>query len=387
MTISREAVLETLRLVIDPATGRDIVSSGLVTGLTVRGDQVGFVLEVEPAAARTKEPLRAAAEKAVSAMPGVKAVTVVLTAERPPEAAHAHAHAPAHAPARTPGQTPGHGRPGGQTQGQTRPSGIAQVERIIAVASGKGGVGKSTVAANLALSLAHLGLTVGLLDADIYGPSVPKLLGINRKPETDGKMLQPLEAFGIKAMSIGMLVDTDTAMIWRGPMATSALMQMMTDVAWGALDVLVLDMPPGTGDIQLTLAQRTPLAGAVIVSTPQDLALIDARKAVTMFRQVNVPVLGVVENMSTFVCPHCGNPSHIFGHGGARETAAQIGVPFLGEIPLPLEVRECSDKGHPVVVCDPASTAGGAILAIADQVLASFDAEPQKPLPAIRIVD
>ncbi|MGK2284961.1 Mrp/NBP35 family ATP-binding protein [Pedomonas sp. V897] len=387
MTISREAVLETLRLVIDPATGRDIVSSGLVTGLTVRGDQVGFVLEVEPAAARTKEPLRAAAEKAVSAMPGVKAVTVVLTAERPPEAAHAHAHAPAHAPARTPGQTPGHGRPGGQTQGQTRPSGIAQVERIIAVASGKGGVGKSTVAANLALSLAHLGLTVGLLDADIYGPSVPKLLGINRKPETDGKMLQPLEAFGIKAMSIGMLVDTDTAMIWRGPMATSALMQMMTDVAWGALDVLVLDMPPGTGDIQLTLAQRTPLAGAVIVSTPQDLALIDARKAVTMFRQVNVPVLGVVENMSTFVCPHCGNPSHIFGHGGARETAAQIGVPFLGEIPLTLEVRECSDKGHPVVVCDPASTAGGAILAIADQVLASFDAEPQKPLPAIRIVD
>ena len=387
MTISREAVLETLRLVIDPATGRDIVSSGLVTGLTVRGDQVGFVLEVEPAAARTKEPLRAAAEKAVSAMPGVKAVTVVLTAERPPEAAHAHAHAPAHAPARTPGQTPGHGRPGGQTQGQTRPSGIAQVERIIAVASGKGGVGKSTVAANLALSLAHLGLTVGLLDADIYGPSVPKLLGINRKPETDGKMLQPLEAFGIKAMSIGMLVDTDTAMIWRGPMATSALMQMMTDVAWGALDVLVLDMPPGTGDIQLTLAQRTPLAGAVIVSTPQDLALIDARKAVTMFRQVNVPVLGVVENMSTFVCPHCGSPSHIFGHGGARETASQIGVPFLGEIPLTMQVRECSHKGHPVVVCDPSSMAGGSFLAIADQVLAGFDTVNQKPLPAIPMVD
>ncbi|MCH8684591.1 Mrp/NBP35 family ATP-binding protein [Pedomonas mirosovicensis] len=386
MTISREAVLDTLRSVIDPATGRDIVSSGLVTGLTVRGEQVGFILEVEPAAARTKEPLREAAENAVRAMPGVKAVTVVLTAERPPEEARAAAHGHA-APAQH--GSAGRGAPSQQPaqHGSARPAGIAQVERIIAVASGKGGVGKSTVAANVALSLAHLGLNVGLLDADIYGPSVPKLLGINQKPETDGKMLQPLEAFGIKAMSIGMLVDTDTAMIWRGPMATSALMQMMADVAWGPLDVLVLDMPPGTGDIQLTLAQRTPLSGALIVSTPQDLALIDARKAVTMFRQVKVPVLGIVENMSTFVCPHCGTSSHIFGHGGAWETAAQIGVPFLGEVPLTMQVRECSDKGHPVVVCDPASTAGGAFLAIADQVLASFDTVNQKSLPIIRLMD
>ena len=381
MTLTRELILDTLRSVVDPATGRDIVTSGLVTGVTVRGDQVGFVLEVDPAAARTKEPLRAAAENAVRALPGVRSATVVMTAERPSEEARAtgpgHGH-PSH----------GHAHARGH-QGQLRPegSGIAQVGRIIAVASGKGGVGKSTVAANLALGLAHLGLDVGLLDADIYGPSVPKLLGLNKKPEMEGDKLRPLEAFGIKAMSIGLLVEESAAMIWRGPMATSALMQMMTDVAWGPLDVLVLDMPPGTGDIQLTLAQRTPLAGAVVVSTPQDLALIDARKAVTMFQKVNVPILGVVENMSTFVCPTCGSASHIFGHGGARDAASEIGVPFLGEVPLTMQVRECSDSGHPVIVCNPASTAGGAFLAIADEVAAGFDTVRQKPLPAIHMVD
>lgn len=381
MTLTREIVLDTLRSVVDPSTGRDIVTSGLVTGLTIRGDQVGFVLEVDPAGGRTKEPLRAAAENAVRALPGIAGVTVVMTAERPSEEARATG--------------PGHGHPGhGHAharghQGQLRPegSGIAQVGRIIAVASGKGGVGKSTVAANLALGLAHLGLDVGLLDADIYGPSVPKLLGLNKKPEMEGSKLRPLEAFGIKAMSIGLLVETEAAMIWRGPMATSALMQMMTDVAWGPLDVLVLDMPPGTGDIQLTLAQRVPVSGAVIVSTPQDMALIDARKAVTMFQKVNVPILGVVENMSTFVCPECGNASHIFGHGGARDAASEIGVPFLGEVPLTMQVRECSDSGHPVVVCNPASTAGGAFLAIADEVAAGFDTVRQKPLPAIQMVD
>lgn len=373
MTLNREIILDTLRSVIDPATGRDIVASGFVTGVTIRGDQVGFVLEVDPAAGRTKEPLREAAERAVRALPGVAGVTVVMTAERPSEAARS-------------GTSPssGHGGHGAPSQ---EPSGIAQVGRIIAVASGKGGVGKSTVAANLALGLAHLGLDVGLLDADIYGPSVPKLLGLNKKPETDGKKLRPLEAFGIKAMSIGLLVEESAAMIWRGPMATSALMQMMTDVAWGPLDVLVLDMPPGTGDIQLTLAQRTPLAGAVVVSTPQDLALIDARKAVTMFQKVNVPILGVVENMSTFVCPSCGSASHIFGHGGARDAASEIGVPFLGEVPLTMQVRECSDSGHPVIVCNPASTAGGAFLAIADEVAAGFETVRQKPMPAIHMVD
>ena len=373
MTLNREIILDTLRSVTDPATGRDIVASGFVTGVTIRGDQVGFVLEVDPAAGRTKEPLREAAERAVRALPGVAGVTVVMTAERPSEAARS-------------GTSPssGHGGHGAPSQ---EPSGIAQVGRIIAVASGKGGVGKSTVAANLALGLAHLGLDVGLLDADIYGPSVPKLLGLNKKPETDGKKLRPLEAFGIKAMSIGLLVEESAAMIWRGPMATSALMQMMTDVAWGPLDVLVLDMPPGTGDIQLTLAQRTPLAGAVVVSTPQDLALIDARKAVTMFQKVNVPILGVVENMSTFVCPSCGSASHIFGHGGARDAASEIGVPFLGEVPLTMQVRECSDSGHPVIVCNPASTAGGAFLAIADEVAAGFETVRQKPMPAIHMVD
>lgn len=377
MTLTREIILDTLRSVVDPATGRDIVSSGLVTGLTIRNDQVGFVLEVNPAAASAMEPLRAQAEAAVRAVPGVKNVTVVMTAEREPGSAP------------TPTQVrPGRGghRHGPQSAGP-QSSGIAQVGKIIAVASGKGGVGKSTVAANLALSLAHLGLDVGLLDADIYGPSVPKLLGLNKKPEAEGNKLRPLEAFGIKAMSIGLLVETDTAMIWRGPMATSALMQMMTDVAWGPLDVLVLDMPPGTGDIQLTLAQRVPVSGAVVVSTPQDMALIDARKAVTMFQKVNVPILGVVENMSTFVCPECGSASHIFGHGGARDAATEIGVPFLGEIPLTMQVRECSDNGHPIVVCNPASTAGGAFLAIADEVAAGFDTVRQKPLPSIQMVD
>lgn len=373
MTLTREIILDTLRSVVDPATGRDIVTSGLVTGVTIRGNQVGFVLEVDPAGGRTKEPLRAAAESAVRALPGVGNVTVVMTAERPSDEARGTSPAASHA--------------AGHTSPSKGSSGIAQVGRIIAVASGKGGVGKSTVAANLALGLAHLGLDVGLLDADIYGPSVPKLLGLNKKPEMEGGKLRPLEAFGIKAMSIGLLVEESAAMIWRGPMATSALMQMMTDVAWGPLDVLVLDMPPGTGDIQLTLAQRTPLAGAVVVSTPQDLALIDARKAVSMFQKVNVPILGVVENMSTFVCPSCGHASHIFGHGGARDAASEIGVPFLGEVPLTLQVRECSDSGHPVIVCNPASTAGGAFLAIADEVAAGFETVRQKPLPAIYMVD
>ena len=227
------------------------------------------------------------------------------------------------------------------------------MKSIIAVASGKGGVGKSTVAVNLALGLSALGLKVGLLDADIYGPSVPRLLAIKDKPRSDGKTLQPIERFGLKAMSIGFLVNEDTPMIWRGPMVMSALTQMLGDVAWAPLDVLVVDMPPGTGDAQLTLAQRVPLKGAIIVSTPQDLALIDARKGLAMFKTTAVPVLGIVENMSTFVCPHCGKESHIFGHGGARETAAQLGVDFLGEIPLVMSIRETSDAGTPIVAKEP----------------------------------
>ena len=218
------------------------------------------------------------------------------------------------------------------------------------MASGKGGVGKSTVAVNLALGLARLGLKVGLLDADIYGPSLPRLLGIPHKPDSDGKKIKPIEKFGIKTMSIGFLVKEDEAMIWRGPMVQSALTQMLNDVLWAPLDVLVLDMPPGTGDAQLTIAQRVPLKGAVIVSTPQDIALIDAKKGIAMFNKTAVPILGMVENMSVFVCPDCGHAHHIFGHGGARETAAKMGVPFLGEIPLVPLIRESSDDGEPVMV-------------------------------------
>ena len=371
---SREQVLAALRTIRDPDSGQDIVSAGLVGGLTIRDGHVGFMIEVDPAAARTREPLRAAAEQVLRALPGVARATVVLTAERPA----ADARRPA-APAATPAGAP--------TKDGGKGGGAAQVRAIVAVGSGKGGVGKSTVAANLALALAAGGLAVGLLDADIYGPSVPKLLGLKGKPETDGELLKPMTAHGIKAMSIGSLLkDDDTAMIWRGPMATSALMQLINDVAWGPLDVLVLDLPPGTGDIQLTLAQRVKLAGAVVVSTPQDLALIDARKAIAMFAKVNVPVLGVVENMSSFLCPHCGGESHIFGHGGAARTAAELGVPFLGEVPLVMAVREGSDSGRPVVVADPASVPAQAFQAIGGRVAEALQVAP-KPLPAFRFTN
>jgi ATP-binding protein involved in chromosome partitioning len=261
-------------------------------------------------------------------------------------------------------------------------SGIEGVASVIAVASGKGGVGKSTVAVNLALGLAKLGLKVGLLDADIYGPSVPRLLSITHKPETDGHKLQPIEKLGIKAMSIGFLVAEDSPMIWRGPMVQSALMQMMNDVAWAPLDVLVIDMPPGTGDAQLTIAQRVPLKGAVIVSTPQDIALIDARKGIAMFEKTQVPVLGIVENMSMFICPHCGHESHIFGHGGARAEAEKMNVTFLGEVPLVPLIRETSDAGKPVVASHPNGAEAQAFLAIATQVAQKI-AAPSRRAPKI----
>jgi ATP-binding protein involved in chromosome partitioning len=303
--------------------------------------------------------LRAAAEKAVRALPGVLSVTAVLTAHQdsqdgPP---HSHTHKPA---------------PPQPRQPPAPPQGIPGVGQIIAVASGKGGVGKSTVAVNLALGLARLGLNVGLLDADIYGPSVPRLLGITQKPDSDGKKLKPIVKFGLKTMSIGFLVKEDEAMIWRGPMVQSALTQMIADVSWAPLDVLVLDMPPGTGDAQLTIAQRVPLKGAVIVSTPQDIALIDARKGIAMFQKTQVPILGVVENMSVFVCPDCGHAHHIFGHGGARETADKLGAPFLGEIPLVAKVRELSDAGTPVMVTDPDGPEAKAFLAVAEKVAAGL---------------
>jgi ATP-binding protein involved in chromosome partitioning len=362
--ISEAAVLQALKAVKDPARGQDIVSLGMVSGLIIKDGNVGFAIEVDPRQGAAMEPLRKAAEKAVHDLAGVTSVTAVLTAERAPQgsgggggggggAGAAHAKAPGQAgPAKGPAGTM-----------------IPGVRSIVAVASGKGGVGKSTVTTNLALGLARLGLKVGVLDADIYGPSQPRMLGISGRPTSpDGKRLNPMENYGIKCMSMGFLVAEDTPMIWRGPMVQSALQQMLRDVEWGELDILVVDMPPGTGDAQLTMAQQVPLTGAVIVSTPQDIALLDARKGLNMFRKVDVPVLGIVENMSVFVCPNCGHESHIFSHGGARREAERLGMEFLGEIPLHIEIRETSDSGRPVVVSRPEAPNAQAFCAIATRV-------------------
>jgi ATP-binding protein involved in chromosome partitioning len=298
--------------------------------------------------------VRKAAEMAVRAVPGVLSAMVALTGER-----SAGGRAPTAPPAgrAVPRPPPAGGVPPPRQAGPPQPgqqSGVPGVEAIIAVASGKGGVGKSTTAVNLALGLRDLGLKVGILDADIYGPSIPKLLAVRGKPQTiGGTRLRPMDGYGLKVMSIGFLIEEETPMIWRGPMVMSALTQMLREVEWGALDVMVVDMPPGTGDAQLTMAQQVPLKGAVIVSTPQDLALVDARRGIAMFRRVNVPVLGIVENMSYFLCPECGARADVFGHGGARHEAERQGVPFLGEVPLHMQIREKSDAGLPVVATDP----------------------------------
>ncbi|GAB4239546.1 MAG: Mrp/NBP35 family ATP-binding protein [Kiloniellaceae bacterium] len=358
--ISEAVVLDALRAVKDPSKGEDIVTLGMVSGLIIKDGNVGFAIEVDPRQGAAMEPLRKAAEKAVYDLAGVTSVTAVLTAERSAPAGQAAPQAG--------------GKPSGQGAAQGSPQGpggamIPGIRSIIAVASGKGGVGKSTVTTNLALSLAQQGLKVGVLDADIYGPSQPRMLGISGRPTSpDGKILNPMENYGIKCMSMGFLVAEDTPMIWRGPMVQSALQQMLRDVDWGELDVLVVDMPPGTGDAQLTMAQQVPLTGAVIVSTPQDIALLDARKGLNMFRKVDVPVLGIIENMSVFVCPNCGHESHIFSHGGARREAERLGMEFLGEIPLDIEIRETSDGGRPVVVSKPDAPNAQAFAAIARRV-------------------
>ena len=333
MTSITEKMIEAaLRQVQDPDRGQDIISLHMVTGLQIKNGHVVFAIEVDPKRGPALESLRQAAESAVREVPGVSGVQAVLTAER------------VKAVAATPD-------PHGMGK---NPVLALPIRHIVAVASGKGGVGKSTVAVNLAVALSQQGLKVGLLDADIYGPSVPRLTGLAEKPKQDDSgQLIPLEAYGLKIMSIGFMVENETPMIWRGPMVQTAIYQMLRDVVWGTtdapLDILIVDMPPGTGDAQLTMAQKVPLAGAVIVSTTQDLALIDARKGIEMFRQVKVPILGLVENMSVFVCPNCSHESHIFGHGGARNEAAKIGVPFLGEIPLHADIRMMSDAGTPVV--------------------------------------
>ncbi len=342
-------VLKALGKVSGP-DGAPLPASGKLSEIVATDGKVFFSITVEASAVKAWETVRERAEAAVRAVPGVTSVMVALTAERaggsvaaprpqPPPAAAARPH--------------GGTAPGAPARG---PAGIPGVGAIIAVASGKGGVGKSTTAVNLALGLRDLGLKVGILDADIYGPSMPKLLAIREKPQTiGGNRLKPIERHGMPVMSIGFLIEEETPMIWRGPMVMSALTQMLREVEWGTLDVMVVDMPPGTGDAQLTMAQQVPLKGAVIVSTPQDLALADARRGIAMFRRVNVPVLGIVENMSTFVCPHCGTRSDIFGHGGARHEAERLGVPFLGEVPLDIAIREQSDAGAPVVASAPDS--------------------------------
>ena len=349
MSTSKDDVLAALGRIASPE-GVPLPATGKLSDIVVANGKVFFSITVDAGAVEAWEAIRERAQKAVAALPGVQSVMVALTAERIGSAARGAPSRPQASPAARPrpGAPPGPAAPS--------PAGIPGVAAIIAIASGKGGVGKSTTAVNLALALRELGLKVGILDADIYGPSMPKLLAIRERPQAiGGNRLRPIERFGMPVMSIGFLIEEETPMIWRGPMVMSALTQMLREVEWGALDVMVVDMPPGTGDAQLTMAQQVPLKGAVIVSTPQDLALIDARRGIAMFRRVNVPVLGIVENMSTFVCPQCGTRSDIFGHGGARREAERLGVPFLGEVPLDIAIREKSDSGSPVVATAPDS--------------------------------
>ncbi len=378
MPLGKDDVAAALAQVAAP-DGRPLPQTGRLSDIVVSDGKVFFSINVEANAVAQWEPVRKAAEAAVRALPGIKSAMVALTAERATSAG------------RTTSQGAARPQQGAAARGgaaaQPAATGVPGVDAIIAVASGKGGVGKSTTAVNLALALRDLGLKVGVLDADIYGPSMPKLLAVRERPQTiGGTRLKPITSYGLTVMSIGFLIEEETPMIWRGPMVMSALTQMLREVEWGTLDIMVVDMPPGTGDAQLTIAQQVPLAGAVIVSTPQDLALIDARRGIAMFRRVDVPVLGIVENMSYFLCPHCGERSDVFGHGGARREAERLGVPFLGEVPLALAIRETSDAGRPVVATDPDGAHAASYRAIAAKVRDQLKEKQSGARPAPKIV-
>lgn len=377
MGLTKEKILDALKA-IHLDDGSNIVDRGLVSEVVIANGKVYFALDAGKDDPAKFEPLCREAEKIVGALDDVSSVGVTVTAEREPGKGgnghdHGHNHGngqQSHAKAQQGQAQHGKGQQGSQE--------IPGVKHIIAVASGKGGVGKSTTSVNLALALKAQGLKVGILDADVYGPSMPRLLGINDEPKTGpNNEILPLEAYGVKVMSMGFMVAEGTPVVWRGPMVMSALGQMIGKVAWAPLDVLVIDMPPGTGDVQLTIAQQTPLTGAVIVSTPQDLALIDARKGINMFGQVNIPILGLVENMSYFLCPSCGERADIFGHGGAKEESLKIGAEFLGEVPLHMDIRETSDAGRPIVATSPESAEAKAYMAIAEKVWAQVSAQGQ----------
>ena len=380
--ITKDSVYEALKKIIDPDLNKDVISAGIIKGLVIKGGNVGFTLEVEPDQGNNKEPVRKACESAVMKLPGVISVTAVLTAEL------AKSNKPSNNSAIR--QSPKPEIESKRKENQAEPRGVPGIESIIAIASAKGGVGKSTTAVNLATALAMQGNKVGLLDCDIYGPSSPKMLGLSGKPEIiPPNRLKPMEAFGLKCMSIGFLIDEDSPMIWRGPMVMSAIEQMLREVEWGNLDILVCDLPPGTGDAQLTLAQRVALTGAVIVSTPQDIALLDVRRGINMFHKVDVPVFGIIENMSYFVCPHCNKRSNIFNHGGAENTANQMGIEFLGQIPLDILIRQTSDDGTPITVHEPNSEHSKVYCMMAKSLaenIASATASGHRQPPPIKIM-
>jgi ATP-binding protein involved in chromosome partitioning len=364
--VTNENVLAALRGIAAPGRRLDVVAAGMIQGLQVKDGHVGFALQID-ASVQAPDALRRACEKAVFDLPGVLSASAVVTAHQPP-------------------QPPRPAPPPQQAARAAIPpkAGIPGVKAILAVASGKGGVGKSTSAVNIALAFARLGRKVGLMDADIYGPSLPRMMGLSGRPDSkDGKTIEPKEAYGVKCMSIGFMVPDDTPTIWRGPMVMAAVEQLLREVNWGELDILVCDLPPGTGDAQLTMAQRVPLAGAVIISTPQEVALSDVRKGLNMFRKVDVPVFGIVENMSFYLCPSCGHRADIFGHGGARQTAQEMGCDFLGEIPLHLSIREHADAGTPIVASEPDSPYAQPYLDIARKLLKKIDAAAAPSGPAI----